>query len=268
MDATERDLTGLDVDRPLPAALRDRLEAALLRDAAARPAVDDETAALLGGLDRPLPLPAATRRVLEQVLIRPRRNRWLVPVAAAAAVLLVLASVAALNNEWGTGRATIAAGPSTTSEPELDRPIAPVPSPSTVAAPAGPTAATAPAGTTPCQTGCGESAAAFSAGRAAAPNPAAASSEPHPPSVSSVEPAGGPMSGGTTVTVRGAGFSGATGVRFGTSAALDVTVVSDGEIRAVSPPATQPGAASVVVTFPDGSQTPPGAAGQFTYTAP
>ena len=74
MDPTERDLTGLDVDRPLPPALRDRLEAALRHEATTRP-IPDETAALLGDLDRPLPLPVSTRRSLEQALIAsPRRS--------------------------------------------------------------------------------------------------------------------------------------------------------------------------------------------------
>ena len=76
------------------------------------------------------------------------------------------------------------------------------------------------------------------------------------------------MSGGTTVTVKGAGFTGASGVRFGTSPAASFSVVSDGEIQVLSPPAAQPGAVSVLVTFPDGRETGAGPQSQFTYSSP
>jgi hypothetical protein len=50
-----------------------------------------------------------------------------------------------------------------------------------------------------------------------------------------VDPPTGPPTGGTTVTITGSCFLGATGVFFGTTSAASFTVVSDAEIRAVSP---------------------------------
>ncbi len=58
---------------------------------------------------------------------------------------------------------------------------------------------------------------------------------PAPPSVTGVAPSSGPPAGGTTVTVTGVGFTGATRVRFGSVAASSFVVVSDTEITAVSP---------------------------------
>src|SRR6185369_2443784 len=58
---------------------------------------------------------------------------------------------------------------------------------------------------------------------------------PAPPSVSSVSPTSGPASGGTTVTVRGANFTGATSVRFGANAAASFTVNNGTQITATSP---------------------------------
>jgi hypothetical protein len=55
------------------------------------------------------------------------------------------------------------------------------------------------------------------------------------PAVTAVSPSSGPTSGGTTVTITGTGFSGATKVIFGTVLAGSFTVVSATEITAVSP---------------------------------
>jgi hypothetical protein len=55
------------------------------------------------------------------------------------------------------------------------------------------------------------------------------------PAVRSVSPDRGPTTGGTKVTIRGIGFSGATGVEFGTIRATSFTVKSDTEITAVAP---------------------------------
>jgi hypothetical protein len=55
------------------------------------------------------------------------------------------------------------------------------------------------------------------------------------PFVTGLDPAHGPIAGGTTVMVSGRGFTGATAVTFGTAPA-EYTVVSDTVIRAVSPP--------------------------------
>ena len=58
------------------------------------------------------------------------------------------------------------------------------------------------------------------------------------PVVAGISPASGPTTGGTTVTITGAGFTGATAVDFGTVAASTFTVVSDSEITATSPAGT------------------------------
>ena len=56
--------------------------------------------------------------------------------------------------------------------------------------------------------------------------------------IDEVTPDTGPTTGGTTVTIIGSCFTGATGVFFGTTAATSFTVISDTEIRAVSPAGT------------------------------
>ncbi|MEV6183324.1 IPT/TIG domain-containing protein [Streptomyces sp. NPDC052015] len=73
------------------------------------------------------------------------------------------------------------------------------------------------------------------------------------PVVSSVSPNQGPASGGTTVTVSGTGFTGATAVRFGTKAATSFTVNSSTQITAVSPSGT--GTVNVTVTTSQGTST-------------
>ncbi len=97
-----------------------------------------------------------------------------------------------------------------------------------------------------------------------APSPADEFTYTAAPVVSGVDPSGGPTGGGTTVTVTGSGFTGATGVTFGTTAAPGYTVISDIEITATSPPGT--GVVNVRVTTPGGESavTP---ADQFTYTS-
>jgi IPT/TIG domain/Cysteine-rich secretory protein family len=55
------------------------------------------------------------------------------------------------------------------------------------------------------------------------------------PTVKSIDVSAGPISGGTTVTVSGCGFTGATGVKFGTSPATSYNFVSDSRVTAVSP---------------------------------
>ena len=55
------------------------------------------------------------------------------------------------------------------------------------------------------------------------------------PVISSISPTSGSTSGGTTVTIIGTGFGGATRVTFGTTSAASYTVVSSTKITAVSP---------------------------------
>jgi hypothetical protein len=66
------------------------------------------------------------------------------------------------------------------------------------------------------------------------------------PILTSLSPTEGPELGGTTVSLTGTGFTGATAVRFGTTSARFFTVVSDTSITAVT--SVGMGNASVVVT--------------------
>ena len=83
------------------------------------------------------------------------------------------------------------------------------------------------------------------------------------PVVSSVSPAAG--SGGTALTINGAGFDYGATVAFGSTAAASVTYVSPYQLKAVAPPGS--GTLDVrVSTFAGTSAT--SAADQFTYTPP
>jgi subtilase family protein/Big-like domain-containing protein/IPT/TIG domain-containing protein len=82
------------------------------------------------------------------------------------------------------------------------------------------------------------------------------------PTVTAVNPNTGPAAGGTSVTVTGTNFSGATAVRFGGNAAGTFSVVSATQITATSPAGT--GTIDVTVTTPGGTSGT-GTADQFTY---
>ncbi len=96
------------------------------------------------------------------------------------------------------------------------------------------------------------------------------------PTVTEVEPHTGPSAGGTKVTIRGTAFEGelsggphkeieiptVQGVRFGSTAATSVKVVSETEITAVSPAGE--GTVDVTVRTPFGT-SPVVAGDQFTY---
>ena len=82
------------------------------------------------------------------------------------------------------------------------------------------------------------------------------------PTVTGIFPSSGSAAGGTSVTITGTGFTGATGVTFGLVMATGVTVVNDTTITCTTP-AGSAGAASVVVTTPGGSNA---ANTLFTYT--
>ena len=85
------------------------------------------------------------------------------------------------------------------------------------------------------------------------------------PVVTSISPAGGPVTGGTTVTVTGTGFTFASAVTVGGTPAANVNVISDTKIT-LRTPAHASGEATVSVTTPGGtSLANPGAT--FTYSA-
>jgi Family of unknown function (DUF6519)/IPT/TIG domain len=83
------------------------------------------------------------------------------------------------------------------------------------------------------------------------------------PAVTGISPASGPVTGATTVTITGAGFTGATSVQFGTVTAA-MAVNSDTQITATSPPGASPGAVGITVTTPTGPSAA-STANQFTY---
>jgi IPT/TIG domain len=82
------------------------------------------------------------------------------------------------------------------------------------------------------------------------------------PQVNSINPIGGRTTGGTSVVIRGARFSGATAVKFGATNATSFSVKSSLAIAAVSPAGT--GAVDVTVTTPEGTSTT-SPADVFTY---
>jgi hypothetical protein len=86
------------------------------------------------------------------------------------------------------------------------------------------------------------------------------------PSVASVTPTSGPTVGGTQVTVSGSNLSSAATVRFGTTPATSVTVLSSTQLIATSP-AESAGTVDVTVTSAGGTSAPsPGDV--YTFVAP
>jgi formylglycine-generating enzyme required for sulfatase activity len=85
-----------------------------------------------------------------------------------------------------------------------------------------------------------------------------------PPTLSSVSPATGPTTGGTTITLTGTNLTGATGVTVGGVACTSVQVVSGTTVTAVTPAGTA-GAKSVAVTTPSGTAS---LASGFSYVVP
>jgi IPT/TIG domain len=86
------------------------------------------------------------------------------------------------------------------------------------------------------------------------------------PTISAVSPNAGILSGGTTVIITGANFTGATAVFFGSTAAANFTVNSNTQITAVDP-AEGPGTVDIAVTAPLGTSAQ-STSDQFTYAAP
>ena len=85
-----------------------------------------------------------------------------------------------------------------------------------------------------------------------------------PPSITSVSPASGPVPGGTSVTITGTGFTGASAVKFGAIAAASYTFNSETQITASTPASTGPGTVDVTVTTAVGTSAI-SAADHFTY---
>ena len=89
---------------------------------------------------------------------------------------------------------------------------------------------------------------------------------PSLPCVVSVAPASGPAGGGTTVTISGVNFSGATSVMFGATPGTGVVVNGAGtKITVTSPAGT--GTVDVTVTTPAGT-SPTGPSDHFKYVPP
>jgi hypothetical protein len=88
--------------------------------------------------------------------------------------------------------------------------------------------------------------------------------QPAPTTVTAISPTSGPAAGGTSVTITGTGFIGATAVKFGSASATSYTVGSGTQISAISPPGT--GTVNITVTTPAGT-TATSVADQFTYVA-
>ena len=86
-----------------------------------------------------------------------------------------------------------------------------------------------------------------------------------PPRVTGISVTTGSAAGGTSVTLTGTGFTGATGVSFGARAATRFTVNSSTSITAVSP-AEPGGTVDVTVTAAGGTSATSGA-DQFTFVA-
>jgi hypothetical protein len=84
------------------------------------------------------------------------------------------------------------------------------------------------------------------------------------PVVTSITPTSGPASGGTSVTINGSGFTGATAVDFGSTVVNTFTINSDNKITVTSPAGS--GKVDVTVVGLGGTSTT-SANDQFTYVA-
>ena len=85
-----------------------------------------------------------------------------------------------------------------------------------------------------------------------------------PPTLEKIAPSTGTSAGGTSVTMTGSDFEGATGVKFGDIPAQSFAVNSGGQLTAVAPPSTQVSTVDVSVTTPAGTTS---SSPRFTYEA-
>ena len=86
------------------------------------------------------------------------------------------------------------------------------------------------------------------------------------PAVTSISPTYGPVSTGTSITITGTGFTGATGVTVGGAAATNVVVVSPTEITATTPATSTAGQVDVIVTTTSGASSSV-AGDEYTFAA-
>ena len=85
----------------------------------------------------------------------------------------------------------------------------------------------------------------------------------NPPTVTALSPSSGPVSGGTSITIRGSGFTSPASVSFGSNAATNVVVDSSTQITATTPAGS--GTVEVGVTDSQGSSVTGGTGATFTY---
>jgi len=85
-----------------------------------------------------------------------------------------------------------------------------------------------------------------------------------PPNVTDISPSSGALVGGTSVTIRGTNFTGATSVTFDGIAATSFSVLNSSTITCITP-ARSAGAVGIIVTTTDG---PSGVFSSFTYITP
>src|SRR5206468_172260 len=85
------------------------------------------------------------------------------------------------------------------------------------------------------------------------------------PTVTSVNPTAGPTAGGTSVTIAGTNFTGATSVKFGATNATSFSVDNASQITATSP-ADAAATVDVTVTTAGGTSATSGA-DEFTFVA-
>jgi hypothetical protein len=91
-------------------------------------------------------------------------------------------------------------------------------------------------------------------------------SSPGAPTIGNVNPAGGPLAGGTLVTIEGTGLDTAFGVSFGGTPSIQITHISSTQLLALTPSGLVPGPVDVTVSGPNGSSARVAAA-TFIYSS-
>ena len=90
---------------------------------------------------------------------------------------------------------------------------------------------------------------------------------PPVPTVTGVSPNSGPIPGGTSVSLTGTGFSGATAINFGPNNPAIFYTIKSPTLITVTSPAGVLGLNDITVTTPGGT-SPASAADKFNYTVP